>query len=314
VPFPRHTLAEADALVAAAGFDSTSVDAAERCVDCRRMTRRMIVGGAFYCSAPTHVRRAIEVARFHADRAAAPVVDAEEAVEESAAVTPRISTREELIARQVANGVSPERAAIVTVEQLVADTLNLGYATVAAYLAAPGREVGQVTPWTLDRAERAFAREVESRRLHDDPAPATDGLVHLMSDTLLDACGTAGPGGLHLAPSTTPERITCPACLPLVEADVPPTADERVTVPVRASELRPGDLVVDSLGEVQYAAFDTDAPGTPGNPQQVLVWTAIRDQERGLPPVIRLRPERELLVLRLVSAEGRELLAALDRA
>jgi hypothetical protein len=98
------------------------------------------------------------------------------------------------------------------------------------------------------------------------------------------------------------------------EYDLPPTDEERVTVPIRARELRPGDLVVDSLGGHQYAAYDTDAPATPGNPQQVLVWTAIRDQENGLPPVIRLRPERELLVLRPLSEEGRELLAALDRA
>jgi hypothetical protein len=62
VSFPRHTLADADALVAAAGFASTSVDAAERCVDCRRWTRRKIVDGVFYCSAPMHVRRAIAVA------------------------------------------------------------------------------------------------------------------------------------------------------------------------------------------------------------------------------------------------------------
>jgi hypothetical protein len=60
-------------------------------------------------------------------------------------------------------------APIVTVEQLVADTLRLGYRTVREYVEAPGREVGQVTPWTLDRAERAFAREVERTRLHDDP-------------------------------------------------------------------------------------------------------------------------------------------------
>jgi hypothetical protein len=94
------------------------------------------------------------------------------------------------------------------------------------------------------------------------------------------------------------------------EYDLPPTDEERVTVPIRARELRPGDLVVDSLGGHQYAAYDTDAPATPGNPQQVLVWTAIRDQENGLPPVIRLRPEQELLVLRPMSTEGREIAAA----
>jgi hypothetical protein len=40
------------------------------------------------------------------------------------------------------------------------------------------------------------------------------------------------------------------------------------------------------------------------------VWTAIRDQEEGLPPTLVMRAERELLVLRPLSAEGRELLAA----
>jgi len=41
-------------------------------------------------------------------------------------------------------------------------------------------------------------------------------LVHLLSEDLLDACGTAVPGGLELAPFTTPERITCPLCQLLV--------------------------------------------------------------------------------------------------
>jgi hypothetical protein len=204
-----------------------------------------------------------------------------------------------------------ETAPVVTVERLVADTLRLGYRTVREYVEAPGREIGQVTPWTLDRAERAFAREVERTRLHDDPPVPTvsaDGLVHLMSDALLDACGTAPSGGLHLAPDTTPERITCPACRRLLdEADVSPTVEERATVRIRARELRRGDLVVDSLGEVQYAAFDTDAGTHIRDGALVRVWTAIRDQERGLPPVLTVPAERELLVLRPMSEEGREL-------
>lgn len=223
-----------------------------------------------------------------------------------------------ITADELPEPVEETAAPIVTVEQLVADTLNLGYPTVAAYLAAPGREVGQVTPWTLDRAERAFARAVERTRLHDDPPAPVAGLVHLMSDALLDACGTAAPGGLHLAPSTTPERITCPACRVLaaeeaaadavVEADVPPTADERVTVRIRTRELRPGDVIVDGAGREVYHAFDVqiDDEGA------AKVWTAIRDQEAGLPPVVHLHRDREVLVLRPVSEEGRELLAALD--
>jgi hypothetical protein len=56
-----------------------------------------------------------------------------------------------------------------------------------------------------------------------DPVPPsprpTAELVHLMSDDLLDACGTAPHGeGLHLAPETTPERITCAACRKLLGA------------------------------------------------------------------------------------------------
>lgn len=43
-----------------------------------------------------------------------------------------------------------------------------------------------------------------------------DGLVHLMGDDLLDACGTAEPGMLHVAPSTRPARITCTRCRDLL--------------------------------------------------------------------------------------------------
>jgi hypothetical protein len=130
---------------------------------------------------------------------------------------------------------------------------------------APGREIGQVTPWTLDRAERAFAREVERTRLHDDP-PA-----------------------------------------PVVEADLPPTEENRVTVRIRARELRRGDLAVGPTGFAAYAVFDTDAGTHIRDGALVRVWTAIRDQERGLPPVLTVPAERELLVLRPMSEEGREL-------
>jgi hypothetical protein len=62
-----------------------------------------------------------------------------------------------------------EAPAIVTVEGLVAEALRLGHPTVAAYVAAPGRELGEVTPWTLDRAERALARHIARNRLTGDP-------------------------------------------------------------------------------------------------------------------------------------------------
>lgn len=42
--------------------------------------------------------------------------------------------------------------------------------------------------------------------------------VHLMSDDLLPACGSTGDAsGVSVAPWTTPERITCSACRPLIE-------------------------------------------------------------------------------------------------
>jgi hypothetical protein len=203
---------------------------------------------------------------------------------------------------------------------------------------------------------RKLARD-EERARHEEAATrravaaedGTDGLVHLMSDALLDACGSAGPGGLHLAPSTTPERITCPRCLVLAveeeverlgyedadaylracgrsvelreryaaataEADLPPTDEDRIAVPIKARELRVGDLVVGPTGFVAYAVFDTDAGTHIADGRLVRVWTAIRDQERGLPPVVEVPAERELRVLRPLSEEGRELLAALDRA
>lgn len=218
-------------------------------------------------------------------------------------------------------------------------------------------------------------------------------VVHLGDEYLLDACGTAPRGvGITTAPFTTPERITCPACRPLIEqqrietveadhtealvarcgialaggggpcqaraghdgrghdasgqpwshayvapcrrcgAPHPTDADrsacpwtdqpvvdaeeqrqadadtatgtdaDRVTISARASELRPGDLVVDALGTRQYAAFDVDL-SVPGASEVVLVWTAVADQERGLSPVLRLNARRELLVSRRLTPE-----------
>lgn len=115
----------------------------------------------------------------------------------------------------------------------------------------------------------------------------------------------------------TGDRLTVTLPEPVeetAEADVPPSTDERVTVRIRARELRAGDEVVDSLGERQYAAFDTDAGTHIVDGRLVRVWTAIRDQEAGLPPVITVPAGRELLVLRPLSDEGRELLAVLDRS
>ncbi len=49
--------------------------------------------------------------------------------------------------------------------------------------------------------------------------------VHLLSEDLLDACGTAVSGSLELAPFTTPERITCPLCRPLIAQELKRTKD-----------------------------------------------------------------------------------------
>jgi hypothetical protein len=285
VPFPRHTLADADALVAAAGFASTSVDAAEHCVDCRRWTRRKIVDGVFYCSAPAHVRHAIEVARIVARRVVEmeAIADAAEPVE-----------------------YLPEATATITGSGAYVPDADEVEAIAARY-GIPADSIETTAVETL-------LDEVDARADAEHAA----GLVHLMSDDLLDACGTAAPGGLNLAPFTTPERITCPACLPLAEeerrrtveadhaaalADTATGTDaDRVTITARASELRRGDLVVDCLGNRQYAAFDVD-PAVPGDSRSVMVWTAVSDQERGLAPVIRLNAGRELLVSRRLTPE-----------
>lgn len=274
-----------------------------------------------------------------------------------------------------------------------------------------------------DRIMRERAADLDALPTDDEAETRTDaehaaGLVHLLSDDLLDACGTAAPGGLELAPFTTPERITCPACLPLAEAERVRTVDadhaealdevaehatpaerlaarhgvtpaevtatarevvsealatatveryrapsgnrdedrfravhpacgwrslgwhsnrtvegrrlaerdaqqhrcaevderraadadtasgtdaDRVTISARARDLRPGDLVVDVLGTRQYAAFDVQAAGS--SAPHVKIWTAVADQERGLPPVLILSAGRELLVSRRLTPE-----------
>jgi hypothetical protein len=121
--------------------------------------------------------------------------------------------------------VEPPR--VVTVEQLVHDTIRLGYATVPDYLGAPGRNLGQVTPWTLDRAIRAHRREVarlarvvEPGPEVDDPreqprpldwsevvAPAPVLHVRTNADEGLPLCGEAGPL------VWTAAEATCPTCL-----------------------------------------------------------------------------------------------------
>lgn len=70
----------------------------------------------------------------------------------------------------------------------------------------------------LDAVQREQASAEEIR---------TDGLVHLMSEALLDACGTSPAGlGLSVAPETTPERITCPACRALLNRPAGRTVEQ----------------------------------------------------------------------------------------
>lgn len=73
-------------------------------------------------------------------------------------------------------------------------------------------------------------------------------------------------------------------------------APGRVILAIRARDLRPGDLVVDTSGERQYAAFDVGPAGSDGS--HVRVWTAIADQEAGLADRLLLDGDRELLVSR----------------
>jgi hypothetical protein len=135
--------------------------------------------------------------------------------------------------------------------------------------------------------------------------------AHPTAETMLDGRYRTRVEAAQALLVTADRLAKLEAIADAVEQDVPPTGEDRVTVRIRAVELRPGDLVVDSLGEVQYAAFDVDTADHGGGllPHLVTVWTAVRDQERGLPPRITVPAARELLVERPVSAEGRELIA-----
>lgn len=68
------------------------------------------------------------------------------------------------------------------------------------------------------------------------------------------------------------------------------------TIP--ASELAPGDVVLDADGERAYAAFDVafDADRS----RYVTVWTALTDQDAGLPEQLHLVPIAPVTVRRRV--------------
>lgn len=114
-----------------------------------------------------------------------------------------------------------------------------------------------------------------------EPAAAPgDGLIHLMSDALLDACGTAGPGGLQLAPSSTPERITCPACQPLA-------AEELAAEPEQQSPLHQRAIVqaiplppAEGSAHVALALAEADRAPSDSEPRE-LIGCEARDLQLG---------------------------------
>lgn len=111
------------------------------------------------------------------------------------------------------------------------------------------------------------------------------------------------PGPARTATIVDPDEVLDAEEQRQADADTATGTDaDRVTISARASELRPGDLVVDSLGTRQYAAYDVD-PSVPGASGTVKVWTAVADQERGLAPVLTLSAGRELLVSRRLTPE-----------
>jgi hypothetical protein len=84
------------------------------------------------------------------------------------------------------------------------------------------------------------------------------------------------------------------------EADVPPAVEDRAEFTIPARELRASDRLVGPTGFDALSVFDTDAGTHIADGRPVRVWTAISDQERGLPPVVEFPADRELLVSRVV--------------
>lgn len=216
-------------------------------------------------------------------------------VEEARAAV-RISTREELIERQVAAGVTRERATMIAdARDTLQAELTRNAPAIAAALDAP-----LPVHYTREQIAARFA-EVDEFVLvlgPDDRAydPET-GDTFLGGVTIRYARGEF-PGPARTATILDDEQQQA-------DADTATGTDaDRVTISARAWQLRPGDLVVDSLGNRQYAAFDVDGPlGQASLGEAIRVHTAVSDQERGLPPVITLNGERELLVSRRLTDE-----------
>jgi hypothetical protein len=77
-------------------------------------------------------------------------------------------------------------------------------------------------------------------------------LAHLMGDDLLAACGSTGDAlGLYVVPSSTPERVTCPACRPLLQVEQIADAilDRVPALPVLRPEVDLANLGAELLAE-----------------------------------------------------------------
>jgi hypothetical protein len=66
---------------------------------------------------------------------------------------------------------------------------------------------------------------------------------------------------------------------------------------ITAAGLRPGDIVLCADGTRWFAAFDVSTPAGPGD-GDVRVWTAITDQDNGMPATLDIFPTCPLTVSR----------------
>jgi hypothetical protein len=65
-----------------------------------------------------------------------------------------------------------------------------------------------------------------------------------------------------------------------------------MTTAATAADLRPGDVIVNGItGQREHAAFDVEV-----REHVVLVWTAVRDQEAGVPEVVTYEATASLMI------------------
>jgi len=88
----------------------------------------------------------------------------------------------------------------------------------------------------------------------------------------------------------------CP--LPVGHRGTCPMPTEHVTETIPASELRPGDVVLNATGGREFAAFDTDFDAD--RMQYVTVWTSQTDQDAGIAPRLHLVPIAPVTVRRRI--------------